>query len=79
MTTPSEGEQLRIEQIRADIARKTQEMLFEPRKYRLQFAAVMFAAVISAFVGGGIIGGVVVAYLNAHRLAPPPIIIQMPK
>lgn len=58
------------------IARKTQEMLFEPRKYRLQFAAV----IISVAVASGIIGGVLVTYLNAHLPAPlPPIIIQVPK
>jgi hypothetical protein len=57
------AKQLRIEQIRANIARRTQEMLFEPRKYRLQFAAVM----VSVAVAGGIIGGVAVAYLNAHQ------------
>lgn len=70
------AKQLRIEQIRADIARKTQEMLFEPRKYRLQFAAV----IISVAVASGIIGGVLVTYLNAHLPAPlSPIIIQVPK
>lgn len=72
---PNEAEQLRIAQLRADIARKTQEILFEPRKYRLQFAAV----IISVFVAGSIIGGVGVAYLNAHQPAPQPIIIQVPK
>jgi sugar phosphate permease len=72
---PEVTEQLRIEQIRSDIARKTQEMLFEPRKYRLQFAAV----IISVFVAGGIIGAVLVGYLDAHRPPPQPIIIQVPK
>jgi hypothetical protein len=64
-----------IEQIRADIARRTQEMLYEPRKYRLQFAAV----IISVAVASGIIGGVLVTYLNAHQPPPQPIIIQVPK
>jgi hypothetical protein len=76
------SKQLRIEQIRADIARKTQEMLFEPRKYRLQFAAIIVsivAALISVAVASGIIGGVVVTYLNAHMPPPQPIIIQVPK
>jgi hypothetical protein len=68
-------DELRREQIRKDIARKTQEMLFEPRKYRVQFAAF----VVSVFVAGGIIGGVIVTYLNAHQPAPQPIIINIPK
>jgi hypothetical protein len=76
-TNPEIAEQLRIEQMRADIARKTQEMLFEPRKYRIQFAA----AIISACVAGGVVGGAVVggavAYLNAHPSPPQPIVIQL--
>jgi hypothetical protein len=59
----TEAELLRVEQMRADIARKTQEMLFEPRKYRLQFSAV----IISVFVAGGIIGGVLVGYLGTRQ------------
>jgi hypothetical protein len=68
-------DELRREQIRKDIARKTQEMLFEPRKYRVQFAAL----VVSVFVAGGVIGGVLVTYLNAHQPQPQPIILQLPK
>lgn len=64
---------LRLEQVRVDIARKTQEMLYEPRKYRIQF----FGAVTSAFVAGGVIGGVLVAYVNAHPPLPQPIVIQL--
>jgi hypothetical protein len=66
-------DELRLQQIRADIARKTQEMLFEPRKYRIQF----FSAVVSAFVAGGVISGVLVAYVNAHQTPPQPIVIQL--
>jgi uncharacterized membrane protein YoaK (UPF0700 family) len=72
-TNPEIAEQLRVEQIRADIARTTQEMLYEPRKYRIQF----FGAVVSAFVAGGIISGVLVAYVNAHQMTPQPIVIQL--
>jgi len=57
-----------------DIARKTQEMIFEPRKYRIQFTAL----IVSVFVAGGIIGGVLVTYFNARQPAPQPIIIQLP-
>ena len=38
MSAAEIAEQLRIEQIPADIARTTQELLYEPRKYRVQFA-----------------------------------------
>lgn len=72
-----ESEQLHIEQIRADIARKTQEILFEPRKYRLQFAGVIISVVIGSLAAGGVIGGTIVNYLNGHQ--PAPIIIQVPK
>ena len=65
-TNPEISEQLRVERMRADIARTTQEMLYEPRKYRIQF----FGAVVSAFVAGGIISGVLVAYVNAHQMTP---------
>ena len=68
-------EELKLQQIRADIARKTQEMLYEPRKYRVQF----FGAIASAFVAGAAISGVFVAYVNAHQQpAPQPIVIQIP-
>jgi hypothetical protein len=70
---PEISEQLRVEQMRADIARTTQEMLFEPRKYRIQFAA----AIISACVAGGVVGGAAVAYINAHQMTPQPIVIQL--
>jgi hypothetical protein len=76
-TNPEISEQLRVEQMRADIACTTQEMLFEPRKYRIQFAA----AIISACVAGGVVGGAVVgaavAYINAHQTPPQPIVIQL--
>jgi hypothetical protein len=52
-------------------------MLFEPRKYRLQFAGVIISVVIVSLAAGGVIGGVLVNYINAHP--PLPIIIQVPK
>jgi hypothetical protein len=72
-TNPDITEQLRIELMQVDIARRTQELLYEPRKYRIQF----FGAVVSAFVAGGIISGVLVAYVNAHQTPPQPIVIQL--
>jgi hypothetical protein len=74
MSLADHADELRREQIRTDIARKTQEMLFEPRKSRIQFAAL----VVSVFVAGGVIGGVIVTFLNAHQPAPQPIIITLP-
>ena len=51
MSAAEIAEQLRIEQqIPADIARTTQELLYEPRKYRVQFAG---GGIISAWVRRG--------------------------
>lgn len=70
-------DELRLAQIRADIARKTQEMLYEPRKYRIQFfATIISACVASGVVGGAVVGGAV-AYINAHSAPPQPIVIQL--
>jgi hypothetical protein len=76
MNEPTD-DQLRREQMRADIARKTQEMLYEPRKYRTQFAAVIISACVASGVVGGAVVGAVVAFINAHQMAPQPIVIQL--
>ena len=73
MSAAEIAERLRIEQIRADIARTTQELLCEPRKYRVQFAA----AIISACVGGAVVGAAVAYNITAHQAAPRPIVIQL--
>jgi hypothetical protein len=74
-TQADTAEELRLEQIRKDIARRTQEMLYEPRKYRVAFAAVMVSAVVGSLAAGGIIGGALVAYL--HQTVPQSIVIQL--
>lgn len=70
MSDTNENE-LRLAQIRLDIARETQELLFEPRKYRVQFV-VMVAAIT---VGSAALGGFVVSLARA----PQPIVIQLQK
>jgi hypothetical protein len=62
--------ELRLAQVRADIARKTQELMFEPRKYRVQFAMMMAAVVVASAAFGG--------FVVTLSRAPPPIIIQLP-
>jgi hypothetical protein len=63
--------ELRLEQIRLDIARKTQELLFEPRKVRIAFASM----VASIFLAGGVIGGVLVNYAVRHE--PTQIVVHL--
>ena len=66
------ADELRLEQVRKDIARKTQEMLYEPRKYRIAF----YTAMIGTLVAGGVIGGALVTYLNAHQ-GPQTVVVQL--
>jgi hypothetical protein len=72
-----EIDELHLEQIRVDIARKTQEMMFEPRKYRVTVIAVVVSALVGGLAAGGIIGGVAVTL--SRPLTPQPIIIQVPR
>jgi hypothetical protein len=50
-----EIDELRLAQIRIDIARKTQELLYEPRKFRIQFWLAIAASVVAGAAAGGFV------------------------
>ena len=67
-------QELHLEQVRADIARKTQEILFEPRKYRVQ----LFAAFATAFIAGAAVFAAGATWFQPRSIQVQPIIIQLP-